>query len=241
MVPDRIYLTLSRQEFPNYEKDLPAELYRMSMTSNKLIINWVESNTKSMKKVFPVLPYLEDDDIIIDIDDDMLLPKDFIESRLKDFRDNGSEHPITSNNNKSINLDNLVMSCYSLFQKKMLNGHEKYVNQTVINTFNDDRTYLYLCHMNGYKLRPCTKWCVSGKVQKLDLMPHGDYRYLIGPKYDDHVRSVVHELSGGRDIDQCFGLFVDGIQETNSPGKKETYEKSRTISESDSDTGMERM
>lgn len=72
--PDRIYLTLSHKEFPNWEESLPEELYRLIMTSNKVILNWVEENTKSMKKVLPILPYLEDDDIIIDIDDDMLLP-----------------------------------------------------------------------------------------------------------------------------------------------------------------------
>ena len=121
-------MTLSHLEFPNYERDLPVNLYKLTMTSDRIILNWVEDNTKSMKKVFPVLQYLEDDDIIIDVDDDMLLPKDFIESRMKDFKDNGEQYPITSNNNKSINLDNLVMSCYSLFQKKMLNGYDKYVN-----------------------------------------------------------------------------------------------------------------
>ena len=45
----------------------------------------------------------------------MLLPKDFIESRINDFERNGKSHPITSNLKKSINLDNLIMSAYSLF------------------------------------------------------------------------------------------------------------------------------
>lgn len=160
------------------------------MTSDRTILNWVVENNKSFKKVFPILPYLEDDDIIIDIDDDMLLPIDFIESRLKDFKDNGCQFPITSNLHKSVNMDNLVMSCYSLFQKKMLDGYERFVVQKVIDTCNDDRTYLYLCHLNGYKLKPCTKWCVgnsNGKVQKLDLMPHSGYAYSIGPKYDLEV------------------------------------------------------
>ena len=95
----------------------------MIMTSNRVILNWVEENNKSFKKVFPILPYLEDDDIIIDIDDDMLLPSDFIETRMKDFNDNNREYPITSNQSQTINMDNYVMSCYSLFTKKMLNGY----------------------------------------------------------------------------------------------------------------------
>ena len=209
--PDRIYLTLSHKEFPDWEQSLPNDLYRLIMTSNKVILNWVEANTKSMKKVFPILPYLEDDDIIIDIDDDMLLPNDFIESRVKDFDDNGREHPITSNQSKTINMDNYVMSCCSLFQKKMLNGYEKFLTKEILETCNDDRTYLYLCHLNGYSLVPCTKYCI-GKVNPnhvvaLPTAPHGNYKYVIGPTYDKVAAPLVAELSCGKSIYECFGLF----------------------------------
>lgn len=210
VLPDRIYLTLSHKEFPNWERDLPSDLYKLIMTSNKVILNWVEENTKSFKKVFPILTYLEDDDIILNIDDDMLLPRDFIESRMKDFNDNGDQYPITSNQCKTMNMDNYVMSCYSLFQKKMLNGYEKLLTKEIIGTCNDDRTYLYLCHLNGYKLVPCTKYCV-GKSQNgvvsLEVMPHDNYKYDVGQKYDDKVAPVVAGLSGGKKIGECFGLF----------------------------------
>ena len=210
VLPDRIYLTLSSKEFPQYEQSIPNDLYHLIMTSDRVVLNWVDTNWKSMKKVFPVLPYLEDDDIIIDIDDDMALPKDFIESRMKDFEANNREHPITSNLLKSVNLDNLIMSCYSLFQKRMLLDYERFVDETVLNTFNDDRTYLYLCHLNGFKLKPCTKYCTCKSVdgvQRLELAPHADYQYAIGPRYDAIVRNKIHDLSGGKDINDCFGLF----------------------------------
>lgn len=58
VLPDRIYLTLSHLEFPNWEKDIPEDLYKLIMTSDRVILNWVENNTKSFKKVFPVLQYL---------------------------------------------------------------------------------------------------------------------------------------------------------------------------------------
>lgn len=161
LLPDRIYLTLSHLEFPNWEEDLPKDLYKLIMTSNRVVLNWVEENTKSFKKVFPILPYLDPDDIIIPIDDDMLLPRDFIEARMKDFHANGDEHPITSNLCQTINMDNMVFTVYSLVQKKMLNGYEKFLVPTVLNTCNDDRTYLYLCHLNGYKLVPCTRYCYT--------------------------------------------------------------------------------
>lgn len=45
-------------------------------------------------------------------------------------------------------------------------------------------------------------------------MPHGDYKYEIGPRYDNAVAGIVKNLSGGKPIGQCFGLFrepkVDG-------------------------------
>ena len=66
--PDRLYLSLSVSEFPNKELDIPKDLVEYFESDNRLIINWVEGeNTKTMKKVFPVLQYLEDDDIIIPI------------------------------------------------------------------------------------------------------------------------------------------------------------------------------
>ena len=161
VLPDRIYLTLSHLEFPNWEADLPKDLYKLVMTSDRVILNWVEENTKSMKKVFPILQYLEDDDIIIDIDDDLKLPRDFIESRLDDCKYACSEHPISSNISRTVNIDSLVVSCFSIFQKRMLANWEKFVNDTVLRTCNDDRTYLYLFHMNGFEVMPCSKYCVG--------------------------------------------------------------------------------
>ena len=186
-----------------------------------------------MKKVFPVLPYLEDDDIIIPCDDDMLLPKDFIEARLKDFHDNNDEHPITSNICKTINMDNMVFTVYSLVQKKMLNGWEKFMNPTVLNTFNDDRTYLYLCHLNGYKLVPCTKYCYTqgetGGVEKLPIAPRSGYEYAVGNKYDAIVRPFLREISGGKDIAQCFGLFKEIVSEPTKPKSKYVDKKEISV------------
>lgn len=227
VLPDRIYLTLSHKEFPNWEQSLPIDLYHLIMTSNRVILNWVEENTKSMKKVFPILPYLDDDDIIIDLDDDMLVPRDFIESRMKDFNDNNQEHPITSSQSLSINMDNYVMSCSSLFQKKMLNGYEKLLTKEILNTCNDDRTYLYLCHLNGYKLVPCTKYCIGknnpNNVVPLETAPHGDYKYDIGQKYDNVAAKVISELSGGKSIYECFGLFNQNEKTTKASKSKRKY------------------
>ena len=72
--PDRLYLSLSIEEFPNKELGIPKDLVDHFDNDERLIFNWVDGkNTKTMKKVFPVLKYLNDDDIIITADDDIPL------------------------------------------------------------------------------------------------------------------------------------------------------------------------
>ena len=52
--PDRLYLNLSKTEFDGIE--LPKDLVDYFQSDERLIINWVEGeNTKSMKKIFPIL------------------------------------------------------------------------------------------------------------------------------------------------------------------------------------------
>ena len=168
--PDRVYLNLSKTEFKGI--DLPSDLVEYFKSDDRLIINWVDGpNTKSMKKIFPILKYLQDDDIIISADDDILFPKDLIESRIKDFERYGKQYPITSNPHKTVGFNGrmFVVSAISLFQKKMFNHWMKFVTPVIIDTNNDDRTYLYLLWLNGYENRPCSKWSVQELLKKYDM------------------------------------------------------------------------
>lgn len=169
--PDRVYLNLSKTEFDGI--DLPKDLVDYFNSDDRLIINWVDGpNTKAMKKVFPILDYLQDDDIIIDADDDILFPKDFIESRLSDFDKMGRNCCITSNTHNSVGFNHKmkVVSAMSLFQKKMFNHWRKFVTQEILNTNNDDRTYLTLMWLNGYLNKGCTKWSIHELLKsKYDL------------------------------------------------------------------------
>ena len=77
--PDILFLNLSEAEFPSKEADLPRELVQLSKDDSTFRINWVPGpNTKTMKKIFPVLPLVDDDDLLIYIDDDFLLPRGFV-------------------------------------------------------------------------------------------------------------------------------------------------------------------
>lgn len=209
IVPDRLYLNLSLEEFPNRENDLPKELVELFEGNDRLIINWVEGNTKSFKKVFPILQYLDDDDIIIDADDDILLPKDLIESRVNDFEKCGRKYQISSNGHKSIGMDNNmhVVSAMSLFTKKMFNNWEKFVNDTVIKTYNDDRTYLYLIYLNGWRNIGPSKYTVQELVEKYDM------------KFDNGITNTKQGFFGRR-----YDIFVDDeIKRITSKTIKESF------------------
>lgn len=215
--PDRIYLSLSVEEFPNRESDLPKDLVDYFNSNEKLIINWVEGeNTKTMKKVFPVLQYLEDDDIIITADDDILFPTDLIESRLKDFNDFGRKYSITSNQKpiglfKGMN----VVSAVSLYTKRMLNNWDRYVNDDIIKTYNDDRTYAYILWLNGFLNKSCTKYDVKELLKNYSLSltetsMSANKQIIIARNYDIVANKRIKQMTD-KNIKDIFGFFSDII------------------------------
>ena len=163
LCPDSVYLNLSKQEFEN--KTLPEEL--ISFISNNPIIklNWVDGpNTKPFKKIFPILKYLKDDDIIINIDDDMLLPKTFIESRIKDFKKYNTcisglqSKPIRGYAGGLLPEVRHYFGAGSVYQKKMFRNWEKLLNDEIINTTHDDAFYCFMSWLNGWVPESCSEF-----------------------------------------------------------------------------------
>ena len=142
------------------EIDLPKDLVNYFNSDGRLIINWVEGeNTKCMKKVFPVLQYLEDDDIIIPMDDDIMYPLDYVERRVEEYKTH--YQPISGINNKNKSyiykrnkmFGNLGGGC--LFTKKMMNHWEEYIDEKILKSNNDDTCYAMLEWLNGYMPQEC--------------------------------------------------------------------------------------
>lgn len=205
--PDRLYLNLSSEEFKDVE--LPKDLVELFDSDDRLIINWVDGpNVKSMKKLFPILQYIDDEDIIMEMDDDFTAPNDLIEVRLKDFNSYGGKHPITTNVNKASIGETYVMAPTAIFSKKMVANWEAFVDDTVINTFNDDRTLLYIFWLNGYLTRPCTRYTSKGLKRNFTLNPTEPLcgQYPIGKEYDNAVAPTLERLTG-TDIRKAFNFF----------------------------------
>lgn len=167
--PDLIYLNLSIEEFPNKENDLPKDLVELSNKEKSFIINWVEGpNTKTFKKVFPILQYLNDEDLIFWTDEDLILPQNTLESRIEDFKKyNQPISGISKNKSASViykkgfneifglNYVGGSTAC-SIAQVKMLKGFNYIKTDNIIKLFNDDIIYATLCYLNGYNFHPCS-------------------------------------------------------------------------------------
>ena len=209
--PDRVYLNLSSTEFKDVP--LPKDLVDYFNSDERLIINWVSGpNTKAMKKVFPILKYLQDDDIIIDADDDILFPKDLIESRLNDFEKYGRKYAITSNPHRSVGFGGkmCIVQATTLFQKKMFNRWQKFVTQAIIDTNNDDRTYLHLMWLNGYLNKGCSKWTIQELLKDYEVNANdslsGNKMIIRGRVYDRIAQKEFSKISTKNIIDS-FGYW----------------------------------
>lgn len=242
--PDRLYLNLSKTEFEGI--DLPEDLVEYFNSDDRLILNWVEGeNTKSMKKVFPILEYLDDDDIIINIDDDALLPKSFIESRYNEFKIKNA--PITSCNNPRFHIIDKSLEIWScgagsLFQKKMLNEYERFMNDELIHTYHDDKCYSIILWLNGYKFTPCSSYSMQNgsidsngtKLKKYnDIEPMGkNHVYTDGKHMYAILEKRIMDLFGVGFKDS-FGIlnknveFKESMNNTSNFSNKSMIQKIR--------------
>lgn len=211
--PDRVYLNLSRSEFDSKGVQLPTDLVDYFNSDDRLIINWVDGeNTKSMKKVFPILEYLDDDDIIITADDDIIFPIDLIESRMNDFNKFDKKYSITSNKSSIGIFNNMnVASAVSLYTKRMLKNWDKYVDSDIIGTYNDDRTYAYILWLSGFLNKPCSKYDVKEllKSYSLNMDDTGlskNKQITVAKKYDEVANKRLKKMST-KDIKGMFDFF----------------------------------
>ena len=79
MLPDRLVLWLSEDEFPRREGDLPEEL--LSLRRRGLEIRFVSGNARAYKKLLPALAAFPDA-VVVTADDDIYYPPDWLKTLL---------------------------------------------------------------------------------------------------------------------------------------------------------------
>lgn len=135
-------------------------------------LNWVDGpNRKTMKKLFPILDLVDDDDVIIVTDDDVLFNnKDIIGTWRADFLRNGGSCAIVGNNYKAGGFDDkMYMVCGDLIcSKRMLDHREPFMIDEILGTYHDDRFYISLFWLNGIRTIPASRFLI-GKSPKTEI------------------------------------------------------------------------
>ena len=80
MMPDRIEINLSLDEFPKRTADLPSDLQKFILDNSKIVkVNWVKGNDGVFKKFIPTLKkYPLEKFYLLSCDDDWIYRKDYI-------------------------------------------------------------------------------------------------------------------------------------------------------------------
>ena len=73
LLPTRINLNLSEEEFPNKENDLPEELVKEAKNNELFEIFWIKENTTVIKKIISKVNRFPND-LVLFIDDDIVYP-----------------------------------------------------------------------------------------------------------------------------------------------------------------------
>jgi len=218
VVPDAVFVTLSVEEFPGRESDLPESL--LCLSRNPVVkINWVEGpNTKPWKKVFPVLRFLNDDDLILMVDDDCIIDPKLVETRIREFDAQNGRFAISGGGcYKRTHLNIPLLDGYvyntvcptSLVQKRMLRGWERFMSDDgVVSTYHDDCLYSMLCLMNGFRIVPSDGIHIS-RDPKLEV----EGMHPTGVCMDDKtaIQRIVRayeSTSGFKFVDRLFNLVI---------------------------------
>lgn len=114
IIPNKIILVLSIEEFPQKEKNLPKNL--MNFDKEIFEILWVKENIKSYKKYFYTMQW-HPNSICITVDDDIIYQRDTIENLLNCYKKNPTSISALCTNKLLINkgkiLDyNKAIQCY---------------------------------------------------------------------------------------------------------------------------------
>ena len=122
------------------------------------------------------------------------------------------------------------------FQKNATCNWERLFVDKIIETYNDDRTYLYILYLNGYTPRTCSKYDVRSLTHELannnnnNRLKSVSKTFKRGREYDNCVKDIIVGLTG-KTIDNSFGYFNDKTGSTlkNNVYKADVANKARAI------------
>jgi len=158
MIPDKICINLSVEDFPNMTNDFPQRLVdRLNAYGDIIEINWLSHNTKVWKKLIPTLCKYQDA-IVISIDDDWKYPNDIVETLYKDFCRYDKKYPISGNKARFFGM-NCHCGSGSLTTYDLLNREGQFdtLSEECMKYGSDDIFYSYCAKVNGNEYKQSSK------------------------------------------------------------------------------------
>ena len=148
--PDKIILNLSIDEFPLKEDELPNSLLLLKKYTC-FEINWVKENTKSFKKIIPVIQRYFKDPMayIISIDDDIIYLPNFIQSLITKSNQYPNNYIIGEHSSISRYKNWVTTGCSCLYKPSFFSPFLWVgLKPEIIATNEDDIWYTFCLYLN---------------------------------------------------------------------------------------------
>jgi hypothetical protein len=232
LLPYKIVLNLSTEEFVNKEKDIPENVINFINTYPLIEINWVNGkNTKQWKKFIPTMKKYPNDWIIC-IDDDRIYWQTFIED-LWNTHLKFPNNPITINSTYKVN--NYLQHCGhgTLETAKFYNYFNDVDIEYLIDNFvSSDTVYNFLLNKNGYNLLKCDKSDKSKLYNEIESLrtTNGTYNVKIHKetfKILEYKYGKIGEKFISKPVEQNQPILEKKIQNDNNVTLKRTLNKQK--------------
>ena len=158
-----IILTLSVDEFPKKEEELPNSLIELTKTFLNFKIKWIKNNIDDYKRITVVEDYPED--VIIIVNEEIKYPQWFINEIYNEYVQYGRQcaikYTISKENDYSIDIDALLL-------KKEFMGkyYEEFIKEIIdlypANQYITYLSYVFAMYLNGYRIH---------RNHKLEMLP----------------------------------------------------------------------
>ena len=221
MLPERIFVNLSEEEFPGKEKDLLPEFINFIKENPIIEIRWIPGkNTKQWKKIIPTLLAYPKDAVIC-IDDDRTYPKDFIKT-LYDEHLKNPNFPVTVDQGAKVYGIKLHCGHGTLNKLEYYGNMMDVFTEDIMQNPSSDTFFAYMCKRTGRDIIP-TKYNVN-KFIKLYNEVNALHRSV--GTYNMNVHKDMVQL-----LDKKFGLSFAGTDTKKAPETKSKLPNSSEIYE----------
>ncbi|KAG4095517.1 hypothetical protein H8356DRAFT_1293004 [Neocallimastix lanati (nom. inval.)] len=192
-----IILTLSVDDFPKKDEELPNSLIELTKTFLNFKIKWIKNNINDYKRITVVDDYPED--VIIIVNEEIKYPKWFINEIYSEYVQYGRQcaikYTISKENDYSIDIDALLL-------KKEFMGkyYEEFIKE-IIGLYPENQyiaylSYVFAIYLNGYRIR---------KNHKLEMLSFNYFNNTNNLKLNNDFSNKLYKFN------ECFEVLKNDI------------------------------